>query len=383
MKKLFVVLFLLALILTVDNSENVSAKSSANKKADKAYMKLVKNICEEKDVYIRYCFKDLIGDGVHEAIIQYHPKDGGSGDVFQIYSYENGKTKLILDDGGYGIYQLYSYKNSQTIIIFQSGHGHESQLYYKMTDGEFRCELGKGRSNAGETGPWYYYSYKTYDELSKSEFTKLKKELCKGKKVKFDCGSGYSSYYEKSHKESIKELIDDVYLFELAMLVDHNIEYGKVDLTNELMARAAAISTKDNAFLCYDQDDLENLGEDLASCYYSFSEEEFVDNGKNLFGKTLKLNYLPTKINSWIYDAYKDKTFGYVIFSSTDPEDIYEVLSLSVKKKGSSYTAVKKLYWGYAGSYKNEANRQITYTFKKFDDSKYGFIITGIEITKI
>ncbi len=199
MKKWVFVLFLLALIVVVDDSESVSAKSSANKKADKAYMKLVKKICEEERTIVNYYFIDMTGDGVHEAIIQYHPQDGGSGDVFQIYSYESGKTKLILDDMGYGIYRLDVYKESQTFIMFKAGHGHESQTYYNMVDGMFKYVLMKGRPNAeAEIKPWSYSSYQSDEKISKSKFKKQVNELCKGKKKKIDCKSSYSSYYEVS-----------------------------------------------------------------------------------------------------------------------------------------------------------------------------------------
>ena len=85
-------------------------------------------------------------------------------------------------------------------------------------------------------------------------------------------------------------------------------------------------------------------------------------------------------------DAYTSDEFGPVVrFENYETETgIYE-RAFSVKKKGKTYTATKKVFFGYWGQGEagEKANFQITYTFKKSSKSDFGFILTGMRIKRI
>ncbi|MCR5728644.1 MAG: hypothetical protein K6G24_14420 [Lachnospiraceae bacterium] len=185
-------------------------------------------------------------------------------------------------------------------------------------------------------------------------------------------------------EKAITELISDVEIFELSLLTysgDEKIT-GKVKLTKNIMARAAAMTVSEVEEIYTDYWD-DSQDEDYADHYYSFNETELTKSAKNIFGKKVKKKNLTSDKFSYLIDAYKDKKLGYVIMVSMDTEDVFDVYDFNIKKNGNKYTATKDLYWGYWGAADNGANYRFTYTVKKSKNSSYGYVITGLKIKKL
>ena len=185
--KRYLLLVITTLAITLFMAIPVSAASKAanNKKAVALYeKKAVKLTHLEAKKYV-----DITGDGVKEAIFYYHPSNAGSGRMFVIYTYKNGKIKKILNDSNYGLEKLIVYRKSKSFIAYGAGHGNEWYCYYKMKSGTYKEVAMKGRSYSSPSYPNWYFTKITNSpykgnrkELTKAEFNAAIKGVKKGKK---------------------------------------------------------------------------------------------------------------------------------------------------------------------------------------------------------
>lgn len=171
---LLMMLIPLAEVLTP--TAEAATKAAINKKAKKLYKKQLDKLNRPDITYYVYKYIDVTGDGIVEALVEYHPM-GGSGRKFVIYSYKSGKLVKLCTIGEYGLDRLYIYKNG--FIMHCAGHGHESYSYYKKTsDGKFRIVADKGRLME-EGAEWFYYN-RQGSQVTKTTFDKLTRRIKAG-----------------------------------------------------------------------------------------------------------------------------------------------------------------------------------------------------------
>ena len=180
--KIIIAVFCLISVFAVMNNVQAASKASKNKKAKAAFEKKLGN-AEGLEV-LKYA--DVTGDGIVEALLECHPEGYGSGRTFRIYKYSGKKLKKILSITEYGLSHLYYYKKSKSLILYCAGHGDEQYFYFTMKKGKYKylAERSREAINGGgmQNGPWYYS--KNSKELTKSQFTKLVKNVKKGKRKK-------------------------------------------------------------------------------------------------------------------------------------------------------------------------------------------------------
>ena len=167
-----------------------ASQSTKNRRAHALYDKKV-TAARKISTSVRYKYFDITGDGVHEALIDYHPKSGGSGHYFCIYTYKNGKVKQLLKEGQYGLDKLTVYKKTGTVIGYGAGHGNEWFRVYKLKNGKYRMIAGKGRRGPApavgsvKNGAWNYWK-SGYQSISKSKYSSIVSKLKKGKARKYE-----------------------------------------------------------------------------------------------------------------------------------------------------------------------------------------------------
>lgn len=174
------VIIMAGMILFAGNAAPAQA-ASKNEKAHAVYDKKLSKLTNLEG----YRYADVTGDKVDEALVQTH-EGGGSGRVFRIYTYKNGKAKKILETAEYGLETITFYKKSKGLILYGAGHGGEWYEYYKLKNGKFKYLAGKSRvAEAGGgmyNGPWNYY--KKTKTITKKQFKKRVNGVKKGKKKK-------------------------------------------------------------------------------------------------------------------------------------------------------------------------------------------------------
>lgn len=162
----------------------VPAGAVSNKKAEKAFDKKVASLKKkDPDVYSKYV--DLTGDKVSEAVVEYQ-SGGGSGRVFLVYAYVNGKAKKVLSYQEYGLSKLYAYKSNGSLVAWMAGHGNETYAYFGWKNGKYALVAQRGRvskkGGAAANGSWSYYDGKD-QKITKASFQTLIQEVQKGKKT--------------------------------------------------------------------------------------------------------------------------------------------------------------------------------------------------------
>lgn len=189
-KRVVLLLICLAAVIPAMSMKQAEAASlsSKNRKAHILYDKKVK-AAKRISTSVQYKYADITGDGVHEAIIDYHPKNGGSGHYFCIYTYKNGKAKQLLKYGQYGLTKLSVYKKTKTIVCYGAGHGGEWYSFLKLKNGKYKEIAGKSRRGiAGgwdKNMPWGYWKG-NYQSITKKEYTSITQKMKKGKVKKYD-----------------------------------------------------------------------------------------------------------------------------------------------------------------------------------------------------
>lgn len=111
------------------------AVASTNSKAHAAYMKKMRGLADSsgRDMY---CFVDLTGDGVDEAVMENYAY-GGSGCDLLIFTYKKGKVKRIYKEPEYGLQWIKYYKKTRSLVFYRSGHGGSLYWYAKYKQGKF------------------------------------------------------------------------------------------------------------------------------------------------------------------------------------------------------------------------------------------------------
>lgn len=181
------------LILSLQK-EAGSEPGQTQKQKNKSLDLLYKNLVEDRLVgssHVYYKFADITFDGLHEALIEHHPLEGGSGRIFEIFTCQGGEIKTMLKTDEYGLNEIEVYKKSKGFVMGCAGHGAESYWYYKKNGMTYSLVATKGRQNIGgdlgDPGPWGYENGKG-EKISKSKFVSLTKPITKGKKRKLDLG---------------------------------------------------------------------------------------------------------------------------------------------------------------------------------------------------
>ena len=186
MKKHFSKLILLITTLLITSYgfttiANASADTT-NRKADSAYKKEIRNFQKfVKSTW--YKFTDITGDGIHEAIV-FGKTIGGSGNIWKIYTYKNGKVVNILDSSEYGLDKMVVYKKTKSFYYHRAGHGSENYVFMQLKNGKYQLVAVKGRPQDG-TVKWSY-SHGNNEEISRNEYNKIIKKLKQGKAIKMN-----------------------------------------------------------------------------------------------------------------------------------------------------------------------------------------------------
>ncbi len=190
---------------------------------------------------------------------------------------------------------------------------------------------------------------------------------------------------KSSYETPIKQFIEDFGCYEWEALIRMDYDYSEVafDFNQNWMTEVASLCLP---FVEGELVHTEDLGYGWID-YYKISPKKLKKQGLNFFGKKLVVDDLRWGANDgYMEDAYTSDEFGPVVrFENYETETgIYE-RAFSVKKKGKTYTATKKVFFGYWGQGEagEKANYQITYTFKKSTKSDYGFILTGMRIKRL
>jgi hypothetical protein len=188
-KRIFTGILALAMLLvplceTLTPTAEAATKAATNKKAKKLYKKQINKIIAKGVTSIAYKFADVNGDGITDAMVEYHTGKNGSGRHFTIYSYKGGKLIKLLDEDEYGLEKVIVRKKG--IVLYYCGHGHEEYSYYKKTStGKFRLTASKGRMLEAK---WIYWN-RSGKEVSKTAFNKLVKTITSGSKKTYSISS--------------------------------------------------------------------------------------------------------------------------------------------------------------------------------------------------
>jgi len=192
---------------------------------------------------------------------------------------------------------------------------------------------------------------------------------------------------QNAYETSIKNLIKDIRSFEWEALARFSWRQPEVDeisygSSKAWMAEVAALSITPKESDLIRTEDVDGGYIE----YYTIKDKDLKKKAKNIFGKTITVNDLLYIERDYLTEAYRTFDEGAILKSEFVETEtgIYE-RDFSVKKKGKKYTVTKKVYFGYwgAGEYGEEANYQITYTFKDSSKSSYGLVLTGMKIKLI
>ena len=197
-RKLYLITVICAICMLFSFTSSAQAASAVkvNRKADAKFNSKVQTIRKNSQFMVQYKYVDVTGDGIHEAVVEYKPKNmGGSAQKCDVYAYKNGKVKRILSTEEYGLTKCIFYKKSGSLIFYGSGHGGEWYSYYKLkSNGTYKYVAERSRQAlAGGgmwDGPWQYYS--ADKKITVSKFNSLTRKLQAGKKSSF---SNWNKYY--------------------------------------------------------------------------------------------------------------------------------------------------------------------------------------------
>lgn len=147
-------------------------------KVKKAYVNKAKSLAKQVNSRMaHYKFVDVYGGSTQEMLCV--TKDSsGSGSTLYIYTYANGKAKLLLKTGIYGDNWYKFYKKSNSFVLYRSGHGGEAYLYYRAKGGKYVVTVSKGRymGASGTYGSWSYFDSVANRSITKATFAKQAKK---------------------------------------------------------------------------------------------------------------------------------------------------------------------------------------------------------------
>ena len=173
-------IILITTILITTFALSTSTYASINSKADAAYKKEIKKFSKTvKRTWNK--FVDITGDGVHEAIV-FGKSKYGSGDTWKIYTYKNGKVKVLFEYSGYGVDKIVAYKKAKSFYYHKIGHGSEAYVWHQLKNGKYQEVCGRVRAQMGDT-TWSYGDSQG-KQITKSEYKKMVNSLSKAKATK-------------------------------------------------------------------------------------------------------------------------------------------------------------------------------------------------------
>lgn len=396
-------LLLLVVMISGFDNINVYAKSNStikktNKKADKAYMKVVKKLfqdlsdeCDANNLYgvtVDYLFKDLTGDGIHEAIITYRLDDGGSGGYeYAIYTYKKKKAKRILVEGGNPTFKIC--KESNLLVTFDWKKGWEWYNCYTY-NGKKYVHLGESR-RLGEAFVSYYEN--PSGTMTDEEFYALLNEYCHGELEEIN--SADFTYYSEKRLKNTGYSGADVFSAYLNLIQGEKSKmdkynwqrgyYGYGTMTDDMISRPVAFAdvygddTPELIYFAYN----DSYGYDYADMHIVTYEDGKV---KQLFegyadsevagGTNYYLFQLKGEKTLYLYDAFGDINWieDYCIFEDSDKGLI----------KSEKYRKVNigEAEFPYSEYYQEKINAISESTFEKAIESMQNNTATIIMSTK-
>ena len=179
----------------------VAHAQTTKQKIRTAYKKKAKAIAKSSQYrgYADYKFVDVYGNSGEELIVMTQAK-AGSGNYFFIYTYANGKVKLLLKEGFGGkcpVTWFRFYKKGKSFIIQRRGWGMEIYYYYQIKGGKYHHALTRSRQSklagAAKNGPWSYYDCIKNINLTKAQFAKRTKTIAIGARKTVNAFSGWNT----------------------------------------------------------------------------------------------------------------------------------------------------------------------------------------------
>lgn len=175
-------LLVVCMLISFSSVTYGASKSTLNARAEKAYIKKVNSLKQQKNKPIEERRFDFNWDGINDLLVFYRTFSGGSGFSYDIYTYKSKKVKKLLSFDAYGVESIRIYKKSKGIVVHGAGHGGEWYRYYKKKGSKYKFAGMKGRQTY-PVGKWYYSKNQ---EMTKKQFNKAIKGIQKGKKRIFD-----------------------------------------------------------------------------------------------------------------------------------------------------------------------------------------------------
>lgn len=184
--------------------------------------------------------------------------------------------------------------------------------------------------------------------------------------------------YATSKITPIKKMVREMEMFERATL--SNDERGTIKLNKNNKAKAAALS------IDVDLEDGVAVGEFGGYTTFKITNKQIQKASQNLFGTVInKRNLLTQSSSNGTYDAYRQKDGTPVVYRTDAETEIdYQTIKTAInKKQKGKYQVVKKVYYGYWGWNKGQANYKIIYEVKKNKNSSFGYVIKKMKIKEI
>ena len=182
--------------------------------------------------------------------------------------------------------------------------------------------------------------------------------------------------------------------------IPSRIEELELKLSEEEKIRASILASDsdgviDSTFILDSGEIIEDKNSDSGpngSGYigWSVSKNNVEYNCLDLFGTVADWDALPNVPINRMYDAvkYKDETDTYALIIARDieTEAAFEIQDCSVSEKNGKYIGKVYLFWGYWGTLSKMpgySNYIATFALEPRNDSKYGMIVTSINIKNI
>lgn len=339
------IILLFGTVISSTGYNEVYAKSTSNakikrtnKKADKAYMKIVSKIFQDTDSEwdtakyadpeVAYLFTDLTGDGIHEAIILYrHNTDGSGGQAFDIYTYKKKKAKQILT--GAGIADFTVYKDSKTLVVSEGKKGWQWYDCYFYNGKKYVSVGGCKRNN----------NYDASDVMSDEEYYAVLNEHCHGVKEEIS-SSLFKGYYEKRLRNTGYSGKDaySVYLSliqgEKSKIDKYNWQrgyYGYGTMTEDMISKPIAFA--------------DVYGDDTPELIYFACDDSDAYDIANMYIVT----YEDGQVKK-LFDGYSDGMYGksYYLFQQKGDKTLYIREAFGDINWTERYLVLEDGKWGYS-----------------------------------
>lgn len=202
MKKMFMIAVMVVVMIfmgTTQLTANAASKKATNKKALKAYEKLLSKKSykwssasyENKTKNFKFCVIDVNKDGIKDLLLQNDSACHASG-YYKLLTYHNGKVKCLLTADNIEVYKkagivATSYASTGTVIgrYYKVKNGKTiEKASFKATDTK-EYAVPKVKHKTSGDYPIYYYSCKINNkEVSYKKYNRQLKKLLKKSKSK-------------------------------------------------------------------------------------------------------------------------------------------------------------------------------------------------------